>query len=153
MEMPRVQEQHEKLKALAGTWSGAETMHPSPWDPKGGTATGKIESRIDLDGFFLVSDYVQERNGQVSYRGHGVYGWDPMEQSYVMFWFDSIGTPPSAARGRFHGNTLTLEHRTPMGHSRYVYTLERDGRYSFRIEHSQDAKSWVCFMEGDYSRK
>lgn len=153
MEMPSIQEHHKKLKDLAGSWSGQETMHPSPWDPKGGTATGKIESRVDLDGFFLISDYLQERGGQVSYRGHGVYGWDPAERCYMMYWFDSIGIPGTAARGQWNGNTLSFEHRTPMGYSRYVYVMERDGRYSFRIDNSQDGKNWSCFMEGTYNRK
>ncbi len=40
-----------------------------------------------------------------------------------------------------------------MGHSRYAYTFEGDGRYAFRIEHSQDRKTWALFMEGRYTRK
>src|SRR4030095_8583695 len=52
MGMPTVQEQHKKLQTLAGTWTGEEKMHPSPWDPEGGMALGKVNNRIDLDGFF-----------------------------------------------------------------------------------------------------
>lgn len=32
MEMPKPTPHHEKLKVLAGTWTGDETMKPSPWD-------------------------------------------------------------------------------------------------------------------------
>jgi hypothetical protein len=39
-----------------------------------------------------------------------------------------------------------------MGRSRYVYTLQGEGRYSFLIENSQDGKSWAPFMEGTYRR-
>jgi hypothetical protein len=76
MEMPTPDEHHEKLSVLAGSWVGEETMYPSPWDPAGGGARGFIEARMDLHGMFLVSDYRQERGGAVTYRGHGVYGWD-----------------------------------------------------------------------------
>lgn len=154
MEIPTVQEQHRKLTALAGTWVGEEKMHPSPWDPKGGTATARVQSRIDLDGFFLITDYVQERGGQVSYRGHGVFGWDPAEKCYTMHWFDSIGSGcPGPARGTWEGNVLKFEQRHPMGQSRYVYTVEQGGRYDFLIEQSQDGKQWSRFIEGRYTRK
>jgi hypothetical protein len=154
MEMPRPRDEHRKLQSLAGSWTGEETMHPSPWDPKGGTATGRIESRLDLDGFFLLSDYVQECGGRPSYRGHGVFGYDPAERCYTMHWFDSMSaTTTQPARGRWEGNVLTLEQRTPMGHSRYVYTFEGEGRYAFRLENSQDGERWATFMEGRYRRR
>jgi uncharacterized protein DUF1579 len=154
MQMPTLQDQHRKLKALAGNWTGEEKLHPSPWDPKGGPAVGRVQSRLDLDGFFLVSDYQEERGGQVTYRGHGVFGWDPSEQCYTMHWFDSMGSGTSApARGRWEGNKLSFEHKHPMGHSRYTYALEGEGRYSFLLENSQDGKQWASFMEGRYTRK
>ena len=154
MEMPKLVDQHRKLQSLAGSWSGEEKLYPSPWDPKGGAATGRIEARVALDGFFVVSDYVEERSGQVSYRGHGVFGWDPAEKCYTMNWFDSMGSGSAApARGQWEGDVLTFEHRTPMGHARYVYDFEGDRKYSFRIEQSRDGKDWSTFMEGTYTRK
>ena len=154
MEMPQVTDQHRKLSALAGTWSGQEKMNPSPWDAAGGTATAKIQTRVDLDGFYVTTDYVQERNGQVSYRGHGVFGYDPAEKCYTMHWFDSMGMPCSTpARGKWEGNSLTFEQRSPMGHARYLYTFEKDGQYKFAIQNSQDGKQWATFMEGTYTRK
>ena len=92
-EMPKPTEKHAKLQSLAGTWVGEETMYPSPWDPKGGPALGRTESRLDLDGFYLLSDYTQERGGRTSYKGHGVFGYDPGSGSYTMHWFDSMGFP------------------------------------------------------------
>ena len=35
-----------------------------------------------------------------------------------------------------------------MGHSRYNYDLQSDGRHHFTIEHSQDGKAWTAFMGG-----
>jgi len=154
MEMMRKPgEEHRKLHALAGSFQGEEKMYPSPWDPKGGSAMGKIESRVDFDGFFVVSDYIQERAGQVTYRGHGVYGYNESERGYLMHWFDSMGDAAVApARGRWEGKTLTFEQTTPTGPSRYVYTFVAEGRYRFTIEHSQDGKQWTPFMEGSYAR-
>lgn len=148
MEMPKPKDEHRKLQALAGTWKGEETMYPSPWDQKGGNATSKVVSRMDIDGFFLITDYVQERNGQVSYRGHGVYGYSPKENRYTMHWFDSMGDCSSSpAYGTWTGNRLVFEQKTPMGMSRYSYELEGEGRYRFSIENSQDGKNWTKFMD------
>ena len=152
--MPTAQEQHKKLQALAGTWVGEEKMYPSPWDAEGGTAVGKIVSRIDLDGFYLIEEYTQERGGQVSYRGHGVFGWDGQRNRYTMHWFDSMGMPThEPALGTWEGNTLRFEMSGPMGHQRYIFTTEGPTRYAFKIEHSQDGKEWCAFMEGRYTKK
>jgi hypothetical protein len=153
MEMPKPNEHHGKLQALAGNWTGEELIHPSPWDPRGGAATSRVDSRLDLDGFFLISDYVEERAGQVVYRGHGVYGWDPSQMCYTMHWFDSMGSgTPAPSLGRWDGNRLVFENRTPTGHSRYSYVFEGQGRYIFRIENSQDGREWKPIMEGRYTR-
>jgi len=154
VQMPQVHDAHRKLEAMAGSWKGEETLSPSPWDPKGGTAVGRFISKLDLDGFALITDYVQERGGQTTYRGHGVFGWSEKDKAYTMHWFDSMGGDPSGppALGTWAGNDLTFEHRTPMGLSRYVYHFEGDGRYTFRIDNSQDGKKWATFMEGKYMR-
>jgi len=152
-EMPQVQDAHRKLSAFAGNWSGEEKMHPSPWDPKGGSGLGKIASRIDLDGFWLVTDYTQERDGKCTYRGHGVIGYDAAKGQYTHHWFDSMGSPVHApALGKWVGNTLTFESVGPMGHARYVYRAEGDRKYYFRIENSQDGSNWAPMMEGWYNR-
>ncbi|HKY33339.1 MAG TPA: DUF1579 family protein [Candidatus Polarisedimenticolia bacterium] len=152
--MPTVTDQHRKLHVLAGNWTAEETIHPSPWDPKGGPALGRVAAKVDLDGFFVVSDYVQERGGKVSYRGHGVFGYDPQQGAYTLNWFDSMGSIQwETCRGTWEGSKLTFSQKNPMGHARYVYTFQGEGRYGFAIEHSQDGKAWSTFMEGAYVRK
>jgi len=153
-EMPRPTDKHVKLKSLAGTWVGEEQLHPSPWDQKGGTALGRIDAKMDLDGFFLVSDYVQDRGGQCAYRGHGVFGWDEGSNCYTMHWFDSIGSPcTEPARGTWEGNRLVFQSKSSMGHGRFSYEFEGEGKYRFKIENSTDGKQWALFMEGKYTRK
>ena len=68
MEMPKPTEEHRRLHAFLGEWEGEEKLSPSPWGP-GGTARGRSTCRLDLDGFFVIQDYVEEKDGRVSYRG------------------------------------------------------------------------------------
>ena len=154
MEMPKPIPQHRKLEAFAGTWTGQEKMLPSPWDPKGGNAQGAITSRMDLDGMYLVSDYTQQRDGKVTYRGHGVIGYDPKREAYTMYWFDSMSYDTGgAALGRWESDTLTFEMKNPMGYSRYIYKLQGDGKYEFRMEMSQDGRNFQPWLESTWTRK
>jgi uncharacterized protein DUF1579 len=154
MEMPKPQEQHRRLSELAGTWTGDETMYPSPWDPKGGKASGRVVSKIEMDGFFLLYDYVQERGSQPSYRGHGVFGWDGSQKCYTMHWFDSMGSPSGEPmKGTWEEKSLVFQAKGPMGHSRITYNFEGKDRFQFLMEGSQDGKQWAKMMEGTYTKK
>src|SRR6266540_2533510 len=116
-------EQHRALERLAGKWIGPEMLHASPWAPAA-TVTGRVNARMDIDGFFLIQDYVQERDGRVSYRGHGIFGWDSKQESYTWYWVDSMGfVPPAPSRGQWQGDTLTLDH-PPIGERRAHYTYQ-----------------------------
>ena len=150
MEMPKPGPEHEKLRAFEGSWVGEETIHPSPWDPEGGPATARWTNRIDLDGFFAVTDYVQKRGGQVSYRGHGVFGHDAEPAVTRMTWFDNMGIM-HPAEGRWEADTLTLSNVSPMGHARYTFKFSKDS-FTMKIENSQDGKAWSPFIEGTYRK-
>lgn len=153
MEMPKVNEHHKRLHALVGQWKGQEKIFPSPWNAQSSTTTSRSTARMDLGGFFLVMDYVQESNGQESFRGHGVYGWDPRQQKYTMHWFDVMGGDPGAPPlGTFEGNTLCFQHQHHCGHSRYTYIIDGPDAYTFRLENSKDGVNWTPFMEGKYQR-
>ena len=153
MEMPKPQPEHARLRSFAGTWTGEEKLHPSPWDPRGGQALARVTSRMAMDGFFLVTDYAQERQGKVSYEGHGVFGYEPGRRVYTLHWFDSMGSgTPEPATGTWSGDTLTFEQKSPMGWSRYIYRLEGETRYAFRIDHSRDGNEWTTFIEGRYTK-
>jgi hypothetical protein len=153
MEMPKPTEQHRKLELWTGSWVADETLHPSPWDPKGGKAKGKITGRLALDGFWAIVDYEQERDGKVTYKGHGLYGWDPSRKAYLMYWFDSMGMDPGGpALGTWEGNRLVFEMQSKMGHHRYVYELKGPDRYAFAMDHSQDGKSWSTMMDSEFRK-
>src|SRR4051794_23455005 len=146
--MPQVNDNHRKLHRFAGQFTGTERMNPGPFGP-GGDATGRYDGKVAMDGFFVVQDYAQEKDGKVTYQGHGIFGWDEQAQSVAWYWVDSMGfAPPSPARGKWHGDKLVLEHE-PMGDRRGRYTFEFTGpdTYRFSIENSQDGgKSYQTFM-------
>lgn len=152
MQMPKPTDQHRKLEAFVGQWRGDETLHPSPWMPEERKAIGRFSARMGVDGMFLVTDYEEERDGEVFFRGHGVYGWDAGEERYTMYWFDSMGASPRRTLGVWEGDTLTFENEGPDGRARYVYEFGGPDSYSFRILASKDGAEWSTFMEGTYRR-
>ena len=94
-EMPKPSEHHRKLAAFEGTFRGEEKLHPSPWGP-GGAASARVTGRFEVDGLFLVQDYVEEKDGRAAFRGHSVFGWDDRQKTYAWYWFDSFGEPRRA---------------------------------------------------------
>ncbi len=152
MEMAQPTAAHRKLERLAGKWRGTEKIHPAPWDPAGGPATGTLENRIALDGFAVIQDYAQERNGAVNFRGHGVFYYDAATQTYVLDWLDSMGSPRSEMRGQFEGETLRVKCQGPMGWVRCSFDLGTPGAYSFMMEVSPDGNQWFPAMEGSYTK-
>jgi len=153
MEMPKPTETHRKLAGLAGQWIGKEKLSPSPWDPKGGTAVGRCRNRPGADGFVLVHDYEQERNGSVSFRGHGVFSYDNAAQCYLLHWWDSMGLGLNVFKGQFEGNTLELLCKLPQGSTRGTWKFADDHHYRFLMEVSPDGQKWMTMIEGDYTRE
>ena len=156
MDMPRITDAHRRLEALAGTWAGEETLQPSPWAPEGSTVFGRLEARIDLDGFFLITNYVGEKadRSAVVYRGHGVYGWDEKKQRYTMNWFDSMGGEyETPALGTWEGDTLLFVQRGLHFQNRFTYEMQGPDAYRFSIENSTDGETWKLFMEAVYRRQ
>ena len=152
-EMPKPGPIHKKLEAFAGTWSGEEKMHPSQWDPKGGMAQATMTSRVACDGFYVVGDYEQKRNGAVTFRGHSVFGVDGKTQEVVLHWFDSMGMGDDVFRGKFQGDTLTLTSQSQMGHHRMMYDFSEEGTMRSKMDMSSDKKQWNTVFEGVYHHK
>jgi hypothetical protein len=153
MQMPTLTEPHRRLEALVGRWRGEEQLQPSPWDPVGGMATGVVQNALALDGFAVVQDYAQERGGRVTFRGHGVFRWDPEAQDYALHWFDSMGQDPVLFRGTFEGGVLTLSSRQAHGLTRAAFDLRQRDEYTYRMDVSPDGQNWFPFMSGTYRRQ
>jgi uncharacterized protein YodC (DUF2158 family) len=152
MEMPSPSPGHSRLAALAGHWQGEETMHPSQWDPEGGTALGRMKSRMILNGFALVSEYEQERGGAITFAGHGVFTFEAGSGLYSLHWFDCLGSPPEIFAGRFEGDILTLAHGGPGMHARMTYDLTDPRILVSRMEMSADGEVWNRLFDGRYEQ-
>lgn len=152
MNMPALTDGHLRLRELAGDWRGTETMHPSQWDPEGGSAEGRTNSYLALNGFALITDYEQRRDGVVTFTGHGVMTYDPAETRYVLHWFDSMGSPPEVFRGAFDGDTLSVSHGGPGMHARLTYDLSQSDRMVTRMEMSSDGVDWKTLFDAVYER-
>ncbi len=151
MEMPRPGPGHAALAKLAGEWTGQEKVHPSPWDPVGGTAIGKVSNRVVLDGFAMVQEYQQSRDGQVTFSGHGVFWIDPEKSVLTLHWWDTMGGTLSVFTGAWTGDELAMTTVGPMGHLRCRFKVQA-ATYQFRMEASPDGKQWFPSLEGSYRK-
>lgn len=155
MQMPGPAAEIQKLTQLfAGTWTGEEKLHPSEWDPKGGPAFGTWHVHASLDGHFLLVDYLEERDGKLVYRGHGVNGWDAKQGCFLEYWFDNLGFPPGKPnRATLEGDVYRYESDDgERGRSRFTYRFEA-GTLAFSIERSRDGVDWKPMHEGRYQRR
>lgn len=150
MEMPRPGPAQEKLKTFVGEWRGKEKMYPTQWMPEGGVRDAKISNRLALDGFAVVQDYVQSDKGKPQFQGHAVIMKHPHGDAYQMYWFDSFS--PSVFEGPFDGKKGAFISDSPMGKTRATFDFTRANRYSFKMEMSQDGKSWTPMMDGEYEK-
>lgn len=150
MEMPKPTDAHRRFAMMAGNWSGSEIMHPSPFDPEGGTATAVTMSRVALDGFTLIGDYQQQRHGVVTFQGHSVWTYDAKDQCYTMYWWDSMGSPVNVFRGNFDRDTLTMTCTEHSGTWRLTYDYSSPGILKSKMEISQDGQNFNTFFEGTY---
>jgi hypothetical protein len=155
MHMPTVSAEQKRLNELfTGTWRGEETLHPSDWDLKGGTAFGTWVVHPSLDGFCLLVDYTEERGGKILYRGHGIHGFDAQTNTFCAYWFDNIGVMPKApVQAKLDGNRYSYtSDEGPQGWTKMTYEWKTD-TFEFRIDKSKDGgATWSPMHEGRYSR-
>src|SRR5215470_15737220 len=75
--------EHARLAAFAGEWNGEEMVYPSRWN-EGGPATSRTVARMDLNGFYLIQDSVQMRDGKEIFATHGIFSYDLDDNSYSL---------------------------------------------------------------------
>ena len=152
MHTPTPSPEQQQLHRFVGTWAGEERIQPSPWDPEGAVATGRVRNVAALDGTVMVQDYDQERDGRVAFRGHGVFRWDAAAGQHVLHWFDTMSPHPREFRGGFQGRVFTAVSAEPRGHNRATWDLGADDAYTYRLEASPDGEQWFLYIEGTYRR-
>ena len=149
---PKPLEEHRKLAAFAGEWTGEETVYPSRW-VDGGPAISRVVARMDLDGFYLIQDSVQTRDGKQTFATHGVFTYDREDGLYKLFWHDSLGYfAPAPASGSWKDQKLTLLRGSLRGIARHVYEVLDADTYSMKIQFSPDAEGWADVLTGVYRR-
>jgi hypothetical protein len=149
---PKPLEEHRRLAAFAGEWTGEETVFPSRW-VAGGQAVSRVSARMDLDGFYLIQDTMQTRDGKESFATHGVFTFDREDKLYKLFWHDSLGYfAQSPASGAWKDKTLTLVRGSLRGNARHVYELVDADTYTMKIQFSPDAEGWADVLTGTYRR-
>jgi hypothetical protein len=150
--MPTPGAAQKQIAKLAGNWSGDEVMAPSPWDPKGGTAKGKATNRVACDGWVVIQEYEQARDGKVTFRGHGVFSHDDKKNQAVLNWYDSMGGGPGVFTGTWKGDVLAMTGPSGMGGTARLTFDVTGGAYKFTMEASQDGKKWMELMRGSYKK-
>ncbi len=149
---PTALEEHRKLAVFAGEWGGDEMVYPSRWNA-GGPATSHVTARIDLNGFYLIQDAVQMRDGKETFATHGVFTYDREDRLYKLFWHDSLGYySPAPASGGWSGKSLILVRGSLRGNARHVYEVVDDNNYTMKIQFSPDAEGWADVLTGVYRR-
>jgi uncharacterized protein DUF1579 len=144
--------EHNKLGVFAGEWAGDEVVYPSRWNA-GGPATSHVVARIDLNGFYLIQDARQMRDGHETFATHALFTYDRDDRLYKLFWHDSLGYyPPSPASGNWVGKTLTLVRGSLRGNARHLYEVVDDNSYTMKIQFSPDAEGWADVLTGVYRR-
>src|SRR3982074_3020260 len=133
-----------QASGAARRWS---IRHPGP------RAARRVVARIDLNGFYLIQDAVQTRDGKESFATHGVFTYDREDRLYKLFWHDSLGYyPPSPASGGWSGKTLILVRGSLRGSARHVYEVIDDNSYTMKIQFSPDAEGWADVLTRTYRR-
>ena len=116
-------------------------------------ATARVVARIDLNGFYLIQDARQSRDGKESFLTHGVFTYDREDKLYKLFWHDSLGYfAPSPASGGWKDKTLTLVRGSLRGNARHVYQLLDADTYTLKIQFSPDSEGWADVLTGTYRR-
>jgi hypothetical protein len=152
MAEPRLTPGHAKFEKLAGTWRGEETMHASQWVPEAVTAQGTNTCRVALNGFAVINDYVQTRDGATTFSGHGVLNYAPETDEYRLTWFDCMSNAPEIFRGRFEGDVLRLESGAGPMSSRLTYDFSRTDVWSAHMEMRAGGEGWGTVFEAAYRR-
>lgn len=101
-EMPKPGPEHAKFKDLAGTWEA--TM-----DMGGQKSTGTMNYKVEMGGFYLVSDFKGEFGG-MKFEGKGIDTYDPMKKKYVGIWADNMAPGIMMMEGNYDasGKKLTM---------------------------------------------
>ncbi|MGH9365383.1 MAG: DUF1579 family protein [Thermoanaerobaculia bacterium] len=154
MELPKPAPEVKNLGFFAGNWTSEGEMKPGPWGA-GGKMTGTSHCSWMPGGYFLVCH--EDGSGPMGkINGLGVMGYDAAAKAYTWNGFNSMGENEHAAGAR-DGKTWTYTNESMMNgkmiKGRYVITETSPSSYDFKMETSEDGKTWGAMMEGKVTKK
>lgn len=106
MEYTTVNEHHEALKTLEGSWN---TKVKFWMDPAGAPeeSEGKSEAKMIMGGRFLEQTFSGTAMGQ-PFEGRGIYGYDNMRNEYTGLWFDNMATGIMVSNAQYDADKKTF---------------------------------------------
>jgi len=131
--------EHEKLKALAGTFNSEVTAQMMPGMPSDPTK-GVSKNEMIFGGKFLRSDYDGTFMGK-PFKGMGLLGYDTVKKKYVSFWVDDMSTGMMMSEGTADESAKTITTTGQMDcpfdntkHTmRQVITMTDDDHYTYEM--------------------
>src|SRR5262245_60560193 len=95
-EFPKPSAEHELFKQMTGVWDAhVKCSLPKPMESK-----GEFTAKVDLGGFFLVTEFRGELGG-APFQGRGISGYDPFKKKYVGVWVDLMSPALYTSEGGF----------------------------------------------------
>ncbi len=105
-EYSMVNEHHDFLKSLEGTWKTSVKF----WmDPAGQpeVSEGTSVAKVIMGGRFLEQTFNGTAMGQ-PFEGRGILGYDNMKKEYTSIWLDNMSTGIMTGAGQYNAETKTL---------------------------------------------
>ncbi len=148
-----------EMHAWLATHVGTYDMDIKTMDPEGKPAAAKATATISmvLGGRFQEQRLTGTFMGK-PYEGYGLTGYDNLKKEFVNYWFDTMGTAPSVARGARSADgkslAMTGSWDMPTGPMPFKQVVEVTGEktMTFKLTGTMGGTE-MTMMEATYTRK
>ena len=145
----------EAVRWMVGRWSVSVTAYATASTPQM-KSTRQRTTETELNGYWLIS-----HDSEAGYQTLELLGYDSMQKTWVLSYFDSSGTfwgePLTSRNGWQDGNlVLSGEATNVLGDTielRLVMTKISDTRYQVIHEEKQPSGEWLSVDESQYTKK
>jgi len=149
MQMPTPAPELKKFDYFVGAWTIEGVSKPGPMGP-GGTFTG-TETDAWMENSFFLKDISTFKSSMGDSKGEAFMGYSADDKAYTYHAFDSWGEYVSAT-GMLDGDTWNWNSESKMGgkmiKTRYIIKMLSPTSYTFKMDMSEDGKTWSNAMEG-----
>jgi hypothetical protein len=97
----------EMAKAEEGVWDATMRVYMAGPNAEPTTYKGVETVEAVSDGLWLRSNYEGDFLGGKKFKGHGIFGYDPLKKKYVGVWVDNMQTSLGTLEGEFDAKTKT----------------------------------------------